>query len=176
MARPMLLVRIELNENSSTKLKKTIGEVVYSAMTEVANVLQTTTFRYLRCTSPTSWFIRTKDIWASATLKTSSLSFGFRAAQRIRRRLSSEQFVMILYARAGVRKEDVWISLIDADRTDWSFGKSEMQYEPKIACIEPRRFPLRQLAASVTIKSAAPFALATSKASKAIPDEKRSQS
>jgi 4-oxalocrotonate tautomerase len=28
-----------------------------------------------------------------------------------------------LHARAHVRKEDVWIVLIDADRTDWSFGK-----------------------------------------------------
>jgi 4-oxalocrotonate tautomerase len=34
----MPLVRIDLNENSSTKLRKTISEVVYSAMTEVANV------------------------------------------------------------------------------------------------------------------------------------------
>src|SRR6202022_5021133 len=37
-----------------------------------------------------------------------------------------------LHARAGIRKEDVWISLIDADRTDWSFGNGEMQYEPKL--------------------------------------------
>jgi 4-oxalocrotonate tautomerase len=36
-----------------------------------------------------------------------------------------------LHARAHVRKEDVWIVLTDADRTDWSFGKGEMQYEPK---------------------------------------------
>ena len=37
-----------------------------------------------------------------------------------------------LHARSGVRKEDAWIVLTDADRTDWSFGKGEMQYEPKL--------------------------------------------
>lgn len=35
-----------------------------------------------------------------------------------------------LHAKAGVRKEDVWISLIDAAREDWSFGNGEMQYAP----------------------------------------------
>ena len=38
-----------------------------------------------------------------------------------------------LHAKARARKEDVWIVLIDADRTDWSFGNGEMQYEPKLA-------------------------------------------
>ena len=42
-----------------------------------------------------------------------------------------------LRARPGVRKEDVWIVLTDADRTDWSFGNGEMQYEPKLQSIAP---------------------------------------
>jgi Zn-finger domain-containing protein len=33
--------------------------------------------------------------------------------------------------RAKVRKEDVWISLVDSGREDWSFGNGEMQYAPK---------------------------------------------
>jgi 4-oxalocrotonate tautomerase len=33
--------------------------------------------------------------------------------------------------RAGVRKEDVWINLVDDAREDWSFGNGEMQYAPK---------------------------------------------
>jgi hypothetical protein len=33
-----------------------------------------------------------------------------------------------LHARGdGVQKQDVWISLIDAAREDWSFGNGEMQ-------------------------------------------------
>jgi 4-oxalocrotonate tautomerase len=36
-----------------------------------------------------------------------------------------------LHVKAEVRKEDVWISLIDAAREDWSFGHREMQYAPK---------------------------------------------
>jgi 4-oxalocrotonate tautomerase len=35
-----------------------------------------------------------------------------------------------LHAQAGVRRQDVFISLIDAAREDWSFGNGEMQYGP----------------------------------------------
>jgi hypothetical protein len=35
-----------------------------------------------------------------------------------------------LHAQARSRKEDVSIALIDADRTGWSFGSGDMQYEP----------------------------------------------
>jgi hypothetical protein len=30
-----------------------------------------------------------------------------------------------------VRKQDIWISLVDSGREDWSFGNGEMQYTPK---------------------------------------------
>ena len=36
-----------------------------------------------------------------------------------------------IHDRASVRKEDVWISLVDSGREDWSFGNGEMQYAPK---------------------------------------------
>ena len=36
-----------------------------------------------------------------------------------------------IHAKAGVRKEDVWINLVDDGREDWSFGNGDMQYAPK---------------------------------------------
>jgi phenylpyruvate tautomerase PptA (4-oxalocrotonate tautomerase family) len=33
--------------------------------------------------------------------------------------------------KAGIRIQDVFISLIDVAREDWSFGNGEMQYAPK---------------------------------------------
>jgi hypothetical protein len=36
-----------------------------------------------------------------------------------------------IHAKGGVRKEDVWINLVDTSREDWSFGNGEMQYGPK---------------------------------------------
>jgi 4-oxalocrotonate tautomerase len=36
-----------------------------------------------------------------------------------------------VHAKAGVRKGDVWINLVDDAREDWSFGNGDMQYAPK---------------------------------------------
>jgi hypothetical protein len=36
-----------------------------------------------------------------------------------------------LHEKQGVRKQDVWISLVDSGREDWSFGNGERQYAPK---------------------------------------------
>ena len=36
-----------------------------------------------------------------------------------------------IHAKAGVRKEDVWINLVNSGREDWSFGNCNMQYAPK---------------------------------------------
>jgi phenylpyruvate tautomerase PptA (4-oxalocrotonate tautomerase family) len=33
--------------------------------------------------------------------------------------------------RAGIRREDVWISLVEVAKENWSFGNGEMQYGPK---------------------------------------------
>jgi 4-oxalocrotonate tautomerase len=46
--------------------------------------------------------------------------------KRFYRRVADE-----IHARAGVRKEDVWISLVDSAREDWSFGNGDMQYAPQ---------------------------------------------
>ena len=34
-------------------------------------------------------------------------------------------------AKTGLAKSDIFISLVDAAREDWSFGNGEMQYAPK---------------------------------------------
>jgi hypothetical protein len=32
-----------------------------------------------------------------------------------------------IHAKQDVRKQDIWISLVDSGREDWSFGNGEMQ-------------------------------------------------
>ena len=36
-----------------------------------------------------------------------------------------------IHDRTGIRKEDVWISLVEVSPENWSFGNGEMQYAPK---------------------------------------------
>jgi hypothetical protein len=36
-----------------------------------------------------------------------------------------------IHAKTGLRKEDIWISLVSVEREDLSFCNGEMQYAPK---------------------------------------------
>ena len=36
-----------------------------------------------------------------------------------------------IHARAGIRRQDVWINLVEVPPENWSFGNGEMQYAPK---------------------------------------------
>ena len=46
--------------------------------------------------------------------------------------------------RVGARREDVFISLVEIPRENWSFGNGEAQYAPRRAAIRRRARPSRE--------------------------------
>jgi 4-oxalocrotonate tautomerase len=129
----MPLVRINLSKTYSSEQRRIVSEVVYTAMVEVANVPEHDKFQIftphsdgeLVCPQAgylgidyTPKIIFIQVFWVAG--RTIDVKKAFY------RRIADD-----LHAKAGVRKEDVWISLIDAAREDWSFGNGEMQYAPK---------------------------------------------
>src|ERR1700748_1034419 len=131
----MPLVRIDLSKDTPANVVQTISEVVYDAMTEFANVPKNDKFQvitrhggdelvypaegYLGVTyTPNIVFIQVT--WNSGRSIDVKKAFYKAVAQGI-----SE--------KTGIRIQDVWISLIDVAREDWSFGNGEMQYAPKAA-------------------------------------------
>ena len=128
----MPLVRINLSKDYSPEQRGTVSEVVYAAMTEVANVPKHDKFQIFTSHSDgelvypqagylgisyTQNIIFIQVFWVAG--RTTDVKKAFY------RRIADD-----LHAKAGVRKEDVWISLIDSAREDWSFGNGDMQYAP----------------------------------------------
>ena len=131
----MPLVRINIAKSASAEAVRTIGNVVYDAMTSVANVPANDKFQivtrhaedeliypaegYLGVTySPNIVFIQVT--WNSGRSIDVKKAFYKAVAEGVSK-------------KAGLRIQDVWISLIDVAREDWSFGCGEMQYAPKAA-------------------------------------------
>jgi phenylpyruvate tautomerase PptA (4-oxalocrotonate tautomerase family) len=128
----MPLVRIDISNNATPELAQTISDVVYAAMTEIANVPQHDKFQIItrhvaeQLIYPSAGYlgidytpgiIFIQVFWVSGRTTDAKKAFF--------RKIADD-----LHARAGVRKQDVFISLIDAAREDWSFGNGEMQYAP----------------------------------------------
>ncbi len=129
----MPLVRIDLSRDAPAERIRIISRAVYAAMTDIANVPVNDKFQivtrhgadeiiypedgYLGVVySPDLVFIQVTWVAGRST----------EVKKQFYRRIADE-----IHEKAGMRKEDVWISLVDSSREDWSFGNGEMQYAPK---------------------------------------------
>jgi 4-oxalocrotonate tautomerase len=127
----MPLVRIDVLKHASPERLRIVGDAVYNAMVEIANVPPHDRFQvitrhaadeivypvegYLGLSySPEIIFIQVTWIGGRST----------EVKKRFYRRIADE-----IHAKANVRKEDIFISLVDSGRQDWSFGNGDMQYE-----------------------------------------------
>ena len=130
----MPFVRIDLSSEQSAEVVRTISEVVYEAMMEFANVPRNDKFQvitrhardelvypaegYLGVSySPDIVFIQIT--WNAGRTTEVKKAFYRAIADNI-------------HAKAGLRKEDIFINLVSVEREDWSFGNGEMQYAPKL--------------------------------------------
>jgi 4-oxalocrotonate tautomerase len=129
----MPLARIDLNKDAPVERIRAVSQAIYGAMIEIANVPPHDKFMVFtrhatdEIIYPEEGYLGltyTRDLiiiqitWVSGRSTDVKRRFFHRIADEI-------------HEKAGVRKEDVWISLVDAGREDWSFGNGEMQYGPK---------------------------------------------
>jgi 4-oxalocrotonate tautomerase len=128
----MPLVRIDIGDAATPELAQVISEVVYAAMIEIAKVPQHDKFQIItrhaaeQLIYPSEGYLGidyTPGIIFIQVFWVTGRSTDVKKA--FYRKIADD-----LHARAGVRKQDVFINLIDSAREDWSFGNGEMQYAP----------------------------------------------
>ncbi|MEQ7918512.1 tautomerase family protein [Xanthomonas sp. WHRI 1810A] len=128
----MPLARIDVAAHTSTETVTAIGDVIYDAMTRIANVPEHDRFQIIHRHAPDErvypaagylGLTYTPDIvfiqitWVAGRTVEVKKAFFKAVADGI-------------HAKTGLSRNDVWINLIDVKREDWSFGNGEMQYEP----------------------------------------------
>ena len=129
----MPLVRIDLSKNASKERIRAVSDAVYGAMVEIANVPLHDKFQIItrhaddEIIYPEEGYL---GIEYSRDLIIIQITWvGGRTIdvkKKFYKRIADE-----IHEKGKVRKEDIWISLVDSAREDWSFGNGEMQYAPK---------------------------------------------
>ncbi len=129
----MPLVRINLAQTASPDVVRAVSDAVYEAMHEVANVPENDKFQIVTRHAPdelvypaegylginyTPGIVFIQVTWSAGRTTETKKAFYRAVADGI-------------HAKAGLRREDVWINLVDVQREDWSFGNGEMQYAQK---------------------------------------------
>jgi 4-oxalocrotonate tautomerase len=128
----MPLARIDLSKDASAERVRVVSEAVYNAMVEVANVPLNDKFQIItrhaadEIVYPADGYLGinySRDIILIQVTWVGGRSTEVK--KQFYRRIADE-----IHEKQQVRREDIWISLVDSGREDWSFGNGEMQYAP----------------------------------------------
>jgi len=131
--KPMPLARIDVSRNASPELIRAVSEAIYGAMVDIANVPTNDKFQVVtrhaadEIVYPKEGYLGVD--YSPGIILIQVTWVGGRSTEvkkKFYQRIADE-----LHEKQGVRKQDVWISLVDSAREDWSFGNGEMQYAPK---------------------------------------------
>ena len=129
----MPLARIDISKNASDELIRIVSEAVYRAMVEVANVPAHDKFQVINRHAADEMIYPQEGYlgvnYTPGLIIIQVTWVGGRSTdvkKKFYRQVADE-----IHERGGVRKQDVWINLVETGREDWSFGNGEMQYAPK---------------------------------------------
>lgn len=128
----MPLVRVDLSADYSKDTVSAISGVIYDAMITIANVPEHDKFQVINRHRDDE-LVYPADGYLGITY-TPGIVFiqvTWNAGRSVETKKAFYKAIADgIHAETGVRKQDVWISLIDVKREDWSFGNGEMQYAP----------------------------------------------
>ncbi|SFO62290.1 Tautomerase enzyme [Variovorax sp. OK605] len=125
----MPLVRIDISSDSPDSLGHAIGDLVYQAMRDTINVPEDDKFQIVtrhdvrELVRPASYL----GIAYSPGLVMLQVTLNHGRSVELKkafyRRVADD-----LHGQLGIRREDVFINLVEVAKENWSFGNGEMQY------------------------------------------------
>jgi len=125
----MPLVRIDLAKGKSAQFRKTLGDIVYKAMTDLINVPTDDKFQIITQHPPEELNYAQSYLGiehsAGLVLIQITLTVGrtVEAKQAFYKEIAEQ-----IHAQLGIRKEDVFINLVETAKENWSFGNGIAQY------------------------------------------------
>ena len=129
----MPLVRIDVDAAMPAELRQTIGDIVYGAMNQTAKVPANDKFMIVSTHSTGDLIFPEQGylgIEYTAGIVMIQITWNAGRTTEVKKALY-RKIADDIHDRVGVRKQDVWINLVEVAPENWSFGNGEMQYAPK---------------------------------------------
>jgi phenylpyruvate tautomerase PptA (4-oxalocrotonate tautomerase family) len=129
----MPLVRIDVAAKTSTETVAAIGDVIYDAMVSIASVPEHDKFQIVHrhaadeLVYPAEGYL---GITYSKNIVFIQITWNEGRTVDVKKAFY-KAVAESIHERTGLRQEDIWISLLDTKRENWSFGNGDMQYAPK---------------------------------------------
>jgi 4-oxalocrotonate tautomerase len=126
----MPLARIDVSKSTSVERIRAVSETVYNAMVELASAPPHDKFQIITRHEPDEIVYPAEGylgIEYSPDIIFIQVTWVGSRSTEVKRKFY-QRIADDLHQKQGIRKQDVWITLVDNKREDWSFGNGEMQY------------------------------------------------
>ncbi|KQT45312.1 4-oxalocrotonate tautomerase [Methylobacterium sp. Leaf456] len=125
----MPFVRIDLPQGKPPDYRRTVGDVVYEAMRATLNVPENDRFQVITEHAPGGLIIDPTYLGIARTADALTIQVTLNIGRSVELKKAFYTAVADgLHERLGLRREDVFISLIEVPKENWSFGNGEAQY------------------------------------------------
>jgi phenylpyruvate tautomerase PptA (4-oxalocrotonate tautomerase family) len=125
----MPLVRIDLIEGKSSDYREAIGTVIYEAMVKTLSVPKDDRFQVIAEHSAADFIINPIYLGIQRTADCIMIQITLSEGRTVELK---QQFYKVvadgLHKRLGLRREDVFINLVEVKKENWSFGNGVAQY------------------------------------------------
>ena len=128
----MPFVRIDLIEGKSAEYRKTIGDVVYDAMRTTIDVPENDRFQVITEHKSENLIFDSTYLGISRTKDCVFIQITLNAGRTVEKKRAFYKAIADgLQGRLTLRREDVFINLVEVSKEDWSFGNGLAQYSPE---------------------------------------------
>ena len=125
----MPLVRIDLARGKPSDYRRAVGEVVYDAMRTILNVPEDDRFQIINEHPAENLIIDPGYLGITRTADCILIQITLNDGRTVEQKKAFYKAVADgLQQRVKLRREDVFISLVEVRKENWSFGNGEAQY------------------------------------------------
>ena len=125
----MPLVRIDLPRGKSSEYRRTLGDVVYEAMIQTINVPASDRFQIITEHPPEELIIDRTYLGIERSADCVLIQVTLNEGRSTELKKAFYRAIADgLNQRLGLRKQDVFINLVEVKKENWSFGNGEAQY------------------------------------------------
>jgi 4-oxalocrotonate tautomerase len=125
----MPLARIDLAEGMTADYRKTIGEVVYDAQVEVLKAPKNDLFQVITEHPAQDFIFAPKYLGIQRSKDCVFVEVTLNAGRTVdEKRAFYKAIADGLHERLSLRREDVFICLVEVSKENWSYGNGEARY------------------------------------------------
>ena len=126
----MPLVRISLVKGQPAALRRSIGDAVHRALVETIDVPARDRFQLLTEHEPGDLVYDSEYLGIARSDNIVIIQITLSAGRSLEKKRKLYRRIAHNLAELGVRREDVWINLVEVAKENWSFGNGVASYAP----------------------------------------------